>query len=239
MSVRPHPAQFDQLALLDPPTAVEIPVYEQRQAALKAWTPTNMVGRDKFDRPMVQTRASSNGGVIMLCDPDQLEPFEIEVRGVPCVVSSGSTYAIEPAGSPFWSETGFRSLLCGDADADAMLAIVERYITAPAKDGNGLGGKLTRWWPSYAIQWRQSLAFELSATKDAGRAGVWDQWGPEKWEDHWHRHDMKLADAIERMIEEGIDPNDVGPPAHFRGKWPVVEIARLSPSQAEGCSHER
>lgn len=169
----------------------------------------------------VMTRAVS-GRTIRVYD-DECEPFEVEVRGVPCVIASGfCTHAIGPAGSPFWSETGFRSFGIATDDPGEVAAIIEAYIKRAEKAG-GCGGKLTRWWPSYVLQWRQSLAFELSVTKDrGGRAGIWDQWGPERWEDCWHRHDMKLADAIEQMREEGIDPNDVGPPASFKGKWPKV-----------------
>lgn len=166
----------------------------------------------------VMTRAARNPLIPVYGDgPD---PFEVEVRGVPCVIGySGGfcTHAINPPGSPFLSETGFRSFGLAMEDPEEIVAAIERYIDAPAKTGAGCDGKLRPWWPGYVLQWQQSLTFELSFPS---REGVWNQWGPERWEDCWHRHDMRLADAIEQMREEGIDPNDVGAPAHYRGKWP-------------------
>lgn len=153
-------------------------------------------------------------------------PIELSVRGVPCVWANGGTYAIDAPGSRFWSETGYRSF-CGERYGDPadIVAMIERYIDAPAKDGNGCGGRLTRWWPGYVNMWRQSLAFELECARD--RSTMWTQWGPEKHAEHWANHDRKLADAIKRMRADGIDPNDVGPPAHFKGKWPCFDQAAL------------
>ncbi|OAN56912.1 hypothetical protein [Sphingobium sp. TCM1] len=174
----------------------------------------------------VQTRAAQHGGIITVYTEDDPEPFELTVRGVECVASwSGGfcTHAIGPAGSPFWSETGFRSFGVPTLDTDEIEAIICDYIDRPAK-AYGCGGKLVRWWPGYVLQWRQSLGFEIEMTKQyKGREGVWGQWGPEAWADHWHRHDMKLQDALDQMREEGIDPNDVGPPRGFNGKWPKFE----------------
>jgi hypothetical protein len=166
----------------------------------------------------VQTRA----GEIAVYD-DDYPPFELTVRGIDCVVSwSGGfcTHAVEPAGSLFWSETGFRSFGFTTIDQDEIAERICAYVDTPANN-YGMGGKMVRWWPSYVLQWRQSLAFEIEMTTREGRAGVWGQWGPEAWEDHWHRHDMRLQDAIEQMRADGIDPNDVGKPAHFVGKWPT------------------
>lgn len=227
--MKQDPRQFDMFAAIDPPKPPERNLYEERQAAIAAWEPSNMVGRDQFGRPQVQTRAASHGGILTLYDPEGPEPFEVVVRGVPTVISfhgGFATHAIQPAGSPYWSETGYRSFCGGyENDPNWIVTELERFIDAPAKNGNGCGGRLRPWWPSYVLQWHQSLAFELMYAKD--RSTVWDQWGPEKWEEHWHRHDMKLADAIQQMREEGIDPNDVGPPAHFKGKWPSFAPALL------------
>lgn len=171
---------------------------------------------------MVRTRAARSPLIAVRADDP--EPFETEVRGVPCVISySGGfcTHAINPPGSPFWSETGFRSFGYALTDPGEIVAAIARYIDAPAKTGAGCDGTLHPWWPSYVLQWQQSLVFELSF---ASRDEVWNQWGPEKWEDCWHRHDMRLADAIEQMRAEGIDPNDVGKPTHFKGKWPRFDV---------------
>lgn len=169
----------------------------------------------------VITRAAC-GRAIRVYDGDP-DPFEVEVRGIPTVIAGGfCTRAIEGPGSAFWSETGFRSFGIPTCDPDEVRICIERYID---KD---CGGKLTRWWPGYVTQWRQSLAFELEVTKQGGRESVWAQWGPEKWEDCWHRHDMRLADAVDQMIAEGIDPNDVGPPSSFRGKWPRIDVASIA-----------
>lgn len=216
-----------QLDLFAAPTPTPRDLAAEHRARILAWEPANMVGRDEHGRPQVQTRAAGHGGIITLYTPGQAEPYELNVRGMECVVSNGSTHVIGDVGGRFWSETGFRSFSCGDVGPEDMRTMIEAHIDAPrSRDGGGgLGGKLLRWWPSYVRQWQQSLAFELQHGKD--RSTVWDQWGPEKWEDCWHRHDMALADAIEQMREEGIDPNDIGPPAHFKGKWPTFDQGAL------------
>jgi hypothetical protein len=166
------------------------------------------------------TRAAC-GRAIRVHD-DDFEPFEVEVRGIQCVIAPGfCTHAIGPAGSPFWSATGFRSFGIATDNPGEVAAIIEAYIKRPEKAG-GCGDKLTRWWPSYVLQWRQSLAFEIEIVKERGREGVWSQWGPDRWKECWTGHDAKLAAAVARMQVEGIDPNHVGPPAHFKGKWPKI-----------------
>lgn len=170
----------------------------------------------------VQTRAYQHGGTITVYSEEDPEPFEMEVRGIPCVISwSGGfcTHAIGGPGSPFWSDTGFRSFGHNTLATDEIEALICGYIDAPVKS-YGCGGKLDRWWPGYILQWRQSLRFEIEMTKRDGRAGVWNQWGPEKWTEHWGRHDERLADALDRMRADGIDPDDVGPGLGFKGSWP-------------------
>lgn len=159
---------------------------------------------------------------------DHREPIEIEVRGIKTLIKFGfgwSTYTLDKPGAPFWSETGYRSFSAGreEHDPDTIKAMIERFIDGPKKDGNGCGGKLTRWWPRYVLQWRGSLAFEL----ELGREDTWAQWGPEKHKECWEDHDRKQAEAIEQMRSVGIDPDDVGPPDHFKGKWPTFAQSEL------------
>jgi|GEM_PF-2918020 len=189
--------------------------------------PPPLAPRVERTRKEVMTRA---GLVTVYADDPQ--PFEIEVAGVTTVISySGGfcTRTIDPPGSPYWSETGFRSFGAMLTDPVEIADWIQRYIDAPTAKG-GCGGQLTQWWPGYVRHWRQSLAFELSFKS---REEVWNQWGPEQWEDSWHRHDMKLADAMEQMREDGIDPNAVGKPSGFRGKWPRFEIERLNLQEKE------
>lgn len=163
---------------------------------------------------------------IMQCREDEPDPIEIEVRGVPCVVKFGfgfSTYAVQKPGSLFWSETGFRSFAVsinwGDR-IDEIPGLIEQYIDAPTKDGNGMGGKLAPWWPRYVNQWREAVSFGLRHDRET----MWGQWGPEKQAEHWAAHDARCAAALKRMIAEGIDPSEVGKPKHHKGKWPHFEI---------------
>lgn len=175
----------------------------------------------------VQTRAAQHDGLITVYSDDDPTPFEVEVRGAPCVIAwSGGfcTHAINPPGSLFWSETGFRSFGYAAIDRGEIEARICAYIDAPAK-AYGMGGKLVKWWPGYVLQWRQSLAFEIEMTKQGGREGTWNQWGPEAWAEHWHRHDAKLQAALDQMRADGIDPNDVGPSQGFKGKWPKFGAA--------------
>lgn len=160
---------------------------------------------------------------------DEPDPFEIEVRGIPCLIHINygfSTYAVTPAGSPFWSESGYRSWTHGvyrfdgrgivfEGDTDDIILLIETYIDTPAKK-DGLGGKLVRWWPGYVTQWRGDVSWSIRHD----RATMWDQWGPEKQAEVWAAHDKRIAENEALMWATGIDPNDVGPPQHHKGHWP-------------------
>lgn len=179
----------------------------------------------------VVTRAYGEDTYVMKIREDEPDPVYIEVRGTPCLIKFGfgwATYAVQEPGSLFWSGTGFRSFatsLDPETDLDRIAAVIERYIDAPKKDGNGCGGKLVRWWPSYIIQWQQSLAFTLEYGAD--RSKLWTQWGAEEHARIWAEKDAEFAAAVARMWAEGIDPNDVGPPARvskkIRAAWPKFE----------------
>lgn len=122
------------------------------------------------------TRAFNHGGLISIYGEDDPEPFEIEVRGVPCIIAySGGfcTHAINPPGSLFWSETGFRSFGIPTTDTGEIEAAILSYVDSPAK-AYGMGGKLVKWWPGYVLQWRQSIGFEIEMTRQGGREAVWD-----------------------------------------------------------------
>jgi hypothetical protein len=71
--------------------------------------------------------------------------------------------------------------------------------------------------------WQQSLAF----THDRDRASTWEQWGAERHRELWEKHDREQAEAIARMRADGIDPDDVGPPPYFKGKWPTFSQTAL------------
>lgn len=155
------------------------------------------------------TRAYGEAHVLQI-GLDERDPIEMEVRGIPTLVrfSYGfQTYTVQPAGSLYWSETGFRSFASawtvtgpGFTDDD-----VREIIEANIDSKHGCNGKLTKWWPDYCRQWRQNKAF----ADKFDRATTWDQWGPEKQAEHWANHDAKQAAALERMHAEGIDPEEV------------------------------
>lgn len=168
-------------------------------------------------RREVKTRAFSEYPItVAYGDPD---PFEIEVRGIPTVVSIGttlSTHAINPPGSPFWSETGYRSfggfygMIDPELRAD-LPALAEKWITdyidqKPKKDGGGgLGGKLVSWWPMCAITWRQERLFVL----EYEGTDFWAHHGPEKQAELWSKKRQSLAEDFDKMVGMGIDPNKV------------------------------
>jgi hypothetical protein len=144
---------------------------------------------------------------VMEIDLDERDPIEIEVRGIPTLVRFTSvfqTYAVQPAGSAYWSETGFRSfagLHCvggnNEYSPDEITIIIERDIDR--RKG------MTKWWPDYCLQWRQNRDF----IQRVDRKTTWAQWGPEKQAEHWANADTKQAAALERMKGEGIDPDEV------------------------------
>lgn len=138
---------------------------------------------------------------IMKIGMDEPDPFEIEVRCIPTLIRFGSgwsTYTVRPAGTTFWSDTGFRSFGGAQTEPDEISAIIDRFL-------NSKDGKLTKWWPSYCLQWRQNKAFGDKFP----RATTWDQWGPEKQAEHWANFDAKQASALAQMAAEGIDYNEV------------------------------
>lgn len=141
---------------------------------------------------------------------DEQDPLEIEVRGVPTLVRFASffqTYTVQKPGSIYWSETGFKSFagFHGRGIPDLTPGILAEIIGADIDSKWGCAGKLTKWWPDYCRQWRQNKAF----VDKVDRATTWDQWGPDKQEEHWASHDARQAAALERMAAEGIDPNEV------------------------------
>ncbi|MBL4898021.1 MAG: hypothetical protein JKX76_00095 [Colwellia sp.] len=160
---------------------------------------------------------------VFKCHEGEPDPIAMEIRGIPCIVSFGygfATHAVQPVGSDFWSKTGYRNFSIGSGlheHSEQIREIVETYIDAPKKDGNGCGGKLVKWWPGYVHQWQQNLAFHHGRD----RSEMWQQWGPEKHAEMWANHDADQAKALCKMDAAGIDPNDVGPPSYFKGKWPT------------------
>jgi hypothetical protein len=184
--------QLSMLDLMMPPPAV----------IAKAWEPP--------PRRDVLTRAYGEDHVMQI-GMDERDPIELEVRGIPTVIKFSSvfqTYAIQPPGSVYWSETGFRSF-AGVYQIGATNQFSEneirQIIEAMIDSKHGCNGKLTKWWPDYCRQWRQHKAF----ADKYERSTTWDQWGPEKQAEHWANHDAKQAAALERMNAEGIDPAEV------------------------------
>ena len=168
---------------------------------------------------------------LMSIRADERDPVEMDVRGTPCLIRFDfgfNTYAVQPPGSPFWSETGFRSWVNGvwksdrgivfEGTIDDVRRLIEAYIDAPVKK-EGCGGKLVRWWPSYVLRWRDDLSWSI---RYPNRAEIWAQWGPEKHAEVWAEHDRRISEAEARMWSEGIDPNEVGPPRHHKGPWPKI-----------------
>lgn len=179
----------------------------------------------------VATRAYGVNGLMIIRD-DELDPFEIEVRGILCLIRMNfgfDTYTVQPAGTLFWSETGYRSWTNGKwiagrgivfgGDEDDIRRLIEAYIDAPVKS-YGCGGNLAPWWPNYILRWRGDLLWSISHD----RATVWDQWGPERHAEIWGAHDARIAAAEARMWAEGIDPNEVGPPPSHKGLWPRISM---------------
>ncbi|WP_047629782.1 hypothetical protein [Rhizobium sp. WW_1] len=112
---------------------------------------------------------------------------------------------------PFFSETGFRSfqvcphdhvIAANGLDCKAWL---ERVCLGQLTEGGNKKVALTRAWPTYALQWRQSKEF----ADKYDRADIWTQWGPEKHAEHWANYDARQAAALEQMAAEGIDPDEV------------------------------
>lgn len=140
----------------------------------------------------------------MLIGLDELVPIEIEVRRIPTLIRFGSgwsTYTVQPAGAVYWSETGFRSFGGPETDADVIAAMISAHIDHK----HGCNGKLTKWWPRYALQWRQEKRF----ADKMDRATTWDQWGPEEHVRCWANFDARQAEALDRMRSDGIDPDEV------------------------------
>lgn len=209
--------QLDLLDLLKPPPVAYVPP-AQREVITRAYGADTTIKLDEED-------------------PD---PFYIEVRGIPCMIEPTfgfKTYTIQGAGTLFWSETGFRSFTVGewqprlglvfDGGPEDIARAIEAYIDAKASSG-GCGGKLVKWWPFYVLQWRQ----DVSSFHKVNRSKIWAQWGEERHAECWRRYDQRQAEALRRMVAEGIDPNDVEPPHYHKGEWPRVDVKALSSEAA-------
>lgn len=169
------------------------------------------------ERPsrLVMTRAFGLDHEIAMLVSDR-DPVEMEVRGIPCLVARGSTYTLQPHGSLFWSDTGFRSFCWpipddGPFPEAGVRAAIEQHID----DADGKG-RLVRWWPGYVHRWRDEEAFMLAQD----RARLWRELGPERQADLLAQHDARQAEALARMAAHGIDPDEIGAPEYFTGDWP-------------------
>lgn len=158
------------------------------------------------ERRVVRTRAWSHGGEITVYHQDYPDPFEVEVRGVPCVIAySGGvcTHAINPPGSPFWSDTGFRSFGWQLINPAEIVAAIEGYIDAPAKHGNGCDGKLAPWWPLRVSSW---ASIERFRQKTLDRATMPGMTPAEDRAAYWERADTKHEADLTALLAEGLDP---------------------------------
>lgn len=154
-------------------------------------------------RREVMTRAYGQAAMMEI-GIDEADPIEIGVRGIPTLIRFGfgwQTYTVQPAGSAYWSETGFRSFGGPETNGDEIAALIGAYIDHKS----GCNGKLTKWWPWYALHWRQNKRF----ADKMDRTTTWTQWGQEQHAEHWFRFDAKQAAALDRMSLEGIDPDEV------------------------------
>lgn len=110
------------------------------------------------DRPHWFTRAWQHGGQV-LAYPDTPPPIELKMDGMDMVICFGfgfGVYAASPPGSPFISDTGFRSFAhASTTQPQEIWQIIRDFIDAPPKDGNGLGGQLKRWVPHQARAWSE------------------------------------------------------------------------------------
>jgi hypothetical protein len=165
--------------------------------------PSHLVHRTD-DRPYWKTSAYEWNGEI-LAYRDRPAPIELTVRGVRTVVSFGygiCTHAVDPPGSPYWSDTGFRSFTGynGPADPDLIREFLEFYIDAPAKDGNGCGGALSPWWTCKVRQLQQERHWAVTLPDRPNGA-------------------ERLASLEQQVRAEGFDPDVVAPwPAKARQK---------------------
>lgn len=180
-----------------------LPLFAPPAEAEPAWPSgavrgTHLVHRSD-DRPYWKTSAHEWSGEI-LAYADRPPPLELVVRGVRTVVSFGygiCTHAVDPPGSPYWSDTGFRSFTGynGPADPDLIRGYLEAYIDAPAKNGDGCGGRLAPWWTCTVRQLQQERHWAVTLPDRPN--------GTER-----------LASLEQQVRAEGFDPDVVAP-------WPA------------------
>lgn len=152
------------------------------------------------ERPYWRTAAYQWSGEILAYE-DRPAPIELTVRGVRTVIGFGigfSTHAVDPPGSLYWSETGFRSFTCcASTDPETIRAAIEAHIDGPIKDRGGCGGQLSPWWPMDVLQLRQYRSW-IGRREGGADAHLLEQ-------------DAKLAD---RVRASGFDPDAVAPWPH-------------------------
>jgi hypothetical protein len=211
MPRKPDPRQTDLFAILNVAPALAPPPLFTREAFAAAALPEGEKPLPAFavergaalhlihssdGRDYWRTRAHQWGGEILAYE-GRPAPLELTVRGIRTVVSFGmgfATHAVDPPGSPYWSETGFRSFTCcPQEDPEAISAIIESYIDGPTKHGNGLAGKLSPWWTNEVRQLQQHRGFMSRC---------------ERVTPEMHEQDCELAEQVRR---QSFDPEAVAP----------------------------
>lgn len=120
------------------------------------------------------------------------------------------------------SSTGYRSFLRGlsfvpegvGSPEDYVRSLLDGYLAAPAKNGNGLGGKLKRYVPWWMDSWRQAnrdLA-RLTPEYEAACPGMTPaEDRPGYWADWKSKARVRIIEAEARMHARGIDPHQFFP----------------------------
>lgn len=150
--------------------------------------------------------------------------FALDIRGCRTSINIRSaifsrgfeTRSLDPEGSPYWSETGYRSWSAwhdhihatkGISLPDAIRLSIEGYIDGPTKDGGGCGGKLAPWWRSDVSSLRQA------------RNTLAQSWARDS-DTYWRLEERSCAVIVAR----GLDPDAVAP--WPKGKAPKRTAAR-------------
>ena len=141
----------------------------------------------------VTTRAYGRETVLEI-DAENRDPVEVEISGIPTLIVwdfGPAVYALTAPGTMFWSGTGFWSLTGNPGGVDDLVKVIATRKPEP-------------WWLLYVCNWRQHVEWTLRADDYTEPPQV----------------AARQSAAIAQMLADGIDPNDVGPPPRFKGKWP-------------------
>lgn len=165
---------------------------------------------------MLRVRARREGRLPMWGITSKIR---FQCRGMHIIADfDGLSMRVDPMrhrpGDASFSSTGFRSFIStfqqgqhgqGQTPEDFARWVLESFIDAPAKNGNGLGGKLERWIPWHAQEWARVERDRRGRDEAAYRRDYPAMTPADERPAYWAALDAKQTERHRQLLAEGID----------------------------------